>query len=347
MRLLKEELGVPKNIIDLAIYSFNEIIDKIPSNYTVDELNRLELSIKHKFTISDFEFEELIVSFNIEDGTKLIFVGMSVEFETKLSSEYKLLSVPASSYNLGFDFVAPKNTISDDIKNLLIKDKKNTIGNIAHELKHIYDSYKKREKSIKTKSKYLVGANQSFGNINAFNKFMFLIYYCSITESLVRPTEIAALLQIGEIDKKNFYKFLTETRTHKYLMMLKNYTFNQLKSEMKHELPKIKQFFDYLKIDYKNMSEEEIIEKSLEIIYNQIVDWQSGFFKEGLITDIFERLIGIDSQKQLFYDNFVKDISKYKKNYHKFFEKEINTFNIVGNKMLRKIAKLYSLINNK
>jgi hypothetical protein len=58
-------------------------------------------------------------------------------------------------------------------------------------------------------------------------------------------------------------------------------------------------------------------------------------------------LFGLNDNKDEKMDNirnqFVKHISKYEKNPNQFFKNEIKKFHIVADKMIRKIAKLYSM----
>lgn len=342
-KTINEVLGVPKNLTNTAKIIFNKIYDSIPDNITFDDIDDFTKQISGEFRIAELSFNEVIFTMNIDERRDLELIGMATERRRKLTAKFKLKTLRAPEFSLFFRFVGPKKTTGYDIKNLMKQKRGEFIGSIGHELKHYYDSFKKSEESLISTVNYQAASNTNFGDITPINRFIYLLYFSHVTESLVRPSELASLIDSEEITKKDFYDFITNTRTYGLLSELKNFNYNNFKNEVKLELPKIKKLFDYNNFNYDGLSDDEIVENAIKYAVLHILHSKKNIFVSLLQENPFEGLFGFGSEKQIFYDNFTSQLRKTGDNYENFYKREINNFNKVGQKMIRKIGKLYDL----
>jgi hypothetical protein len=342
-KILKEALGVPSNLIQTAKEIYGEIYNDIPENIDFDEINEYLTIIKKNFNISDYYFNQVVFSMGIQYSNTLEIVGMSTYDDNKLTKDFKLETKITNTFNLSFRFIGPKKTTGSDIKNYMVKNRPEFIGSIAHELKHKFDFYKKTKTSIPARSKYVTASESGFGDVQSINEFIFYLYYIHVLESLVRPSEIAALIDDGNVTKKEFINFLFNTRTYKTLLNIKNFNYEKFKNDIKSEIPKLKKLYDTNDIEYENLSDDQIVELTLDLIYKNIKNWVRENVNKFLTVNHLEVIFGFSGEKKIFYDNFIKDLNRFGNDYEKFFNYEIKMFHYVSNKMIRKLIKLYDL----
>lgn len=339
----KEALGVPQNITNVAVKIYNDIMDYIPKNADFGELNGFEAEIKGDYEFAGLTFKKVNFDLEIRQHDELELVGMATADNAKLQDDFSLKSKQSKKFNILFRYVGPETTTGSDIIQDMVDDKLEYIGSIAHELKHKYDYFKKPVQSLSKRVKYEVGSGRGFGSVRAINEFIHFLYYGHVIESLVRPTEIAAIIEAGNITKKDFYKFLTDTRTYQRLNQLKNFTYEKFYNDIKNEIDEVKDLFDHNNISYENKTDDEIVEEALRLLYLNLKDWKAEKMHNRLVSGFHEMFLGFSGEKDIFFSNYLKTISKFEDNYKKFFEYEIKLFNYVGAKMIKKIAKLYDL----
>jgi hypothetical protein len=339
----KEALGVPSNLINTANKLYDLIINIIPPSYTFEELDGFNEVINGEFEIGDHTFSGVNFEINLREHDTLEIAGMHTGEKAKVTDKFKFKTKLGKKFELGFNFVGPRTTTGQDIIDLIKKEKLEFVGSISHELKHRYDKFKNPKMGLGLKSRYVVASNRGFGDIRPINEFIHYLYYTHIVESLVRPSEIAALIETGEISKKDFYKFLTDTRTFKRLSNIRNFDYNEFKENIKSEIPKIKELFDFNDISYEGMSDDEILEKTLDLVYKNLRDWEASFVHQRLLDNPLEALFGFTGAKDTFFQNYLKNMERFGNDYNKFFNYEIKLMNYIGDKMIRKISKLYDM----
>jgi len=342
-RVLKEVLGVPSNLTQTAKEVYEAIYNDIPENLDFDDIDNYSNEIDGDFTISDYKFKKIEFSMSIREHDTLEMVGMATGAKSKLTKKFKIKTKIDDTFNLSFRFIGPKETTGSDIKSFMNENRAEFIGSIGHELKHRYDISKKRKTSLHSKARYQAISGRGFGNIKPINRFIHFLYYTHIAESLVRPSEIAALIDDGDITKKEFVSFLTNTRTYKMLLEIRDFTYEKFKEDIKSEIPNLKKLFDMNDIGYENLSDDEIVELTLDLVYKNIKNWIGGTAHGFLTQNPFEGLFGFRGEKEIFFDNFIKNLEKFGDNYEKFFNYEIKMFHYVSDKMIRKLIKLYDL----
>jgi hypothetical protein len=85
----------------------------------------------------------------------------------------------------------------------------------------------------------------------------------------------------------------------------------------------------------------------IELLYINLTNEIIGGYKDILQTDFFEAVFGFSGAKAGAFEKFVNEVLKYKNNPMKFFEYEIDKMHQVSTNMMKKLSKMYALIDNK
>lgn len=350
---ISEAVGVPHNIYKTATEAYILLFEEIKN---VD-LNGLEskdgetFNLRSKFSISDYEFNNIKFTIKIIKTSKLEpneFVisrtSISSEFLSPGKNDIKRETKAYDYLTMISIIYAPIDYTKEELLNFIDTSKNNLISTLAHELKHGYDHYKMEYESAYERAKYESSARRSF-RIDAVDKFFHYLYYITITESLVRPTEVLADLLSNKINQKEFLKFLLTTDTYKTLKRISNFTLEGFKNELMGEMKQINKFFEAMNIDDTTMTDEDKVNEILKLIYINITNWKADSFKD-LIRGGFEELIfGVSEKKEKIFQKFINSIQKYKTP-EAFFEHEANNFREVATKMIKKISKVYDLLES-
>ena len=78
-----------------------------------------------------------------------------------------------------------------------------------------------------------------------------------------------------------------------------------------------------------------------------MLNWKAGGMRDFLTDDFMENMFGFRGAKQKYYDKYLDKITRFGKDYEKFFKYEINQTRNICLKMTKKLSKLYSLIKDK
>ena len=364
LRLITEALGVPDSILDAAEKIYDLIGQDLKSITTKDEKYEfsnevdIELGDKKKINIEDFE---LVV--NIEEYPKQIKgkpviismgMGQSFHFDRKVMMKRIQKSETAEieiTYGVG------ENWEPSDLYDVYVEDRSEHLGSIAHELKHKYDKQSKELDLIGRDAEYRATHNYgSFGIPIIDGTFMRYLYYTTIAENLVRTTEVASQLKSDNITKSQFKDFLSNNRVYRELLEIKNFTFEKLIEGLRKDMDKVDEVLIHIDEDPSELTEEQKIRRILEIVYINLVNTKMSTFidmtsnSRDELRSLFRGLMGsslVDDEEEKKMDKlknkFANHISKYKGNTTQFFKDEIENFNYIATKMLKKIGKLYAM----
>ena len=263
-------------------------------------------------------------------------------------------NVLTTTADFSITYVTSEEWDPQDIYNDFVSNKSDYISSLSHELKHKYDSNVKDISLYGDTAKY-VGTQKSRGfDVKAIDTvFLIYLYYTSSFEELVRMTEMASLIKSNNITKKDFKNFLINSKLYERFKKIKSYTYEELRSSIKSELSSVVTFLEGLDEDVESLSEDQIIDRFLEIVYINLVN--------NIISD-FDRFMEVNPLNQLFSffglsddeddDNY--EIIEVKRKFFKFmkryqyrpldyFKDEIKVMNKSADKTLRKLSKLYDL----
>jgi hypothetical protein len=343
-RPLVERLGVPEGILDIAEEIYPDILLSIGDNDTVKMLENSSIYVNGDFNINDFNFNRILFNYKIFEGDDLEIIGMSQSTNSKLTNKYKLKTVPSDGMvELTIFISGPKSIKGLNIKDLLEENKKIVISSLSHELKHSYDDYKDSLGDVQLRSNYEVYTKERFG-IRPIDSFLERLYFTSSIESLVRPTEVASLLKMGNITKKGFYDFIKNDRTYKLLTELSKFNIEDWRNEIKEYIPEIIKFFKSNGVEGVDvLDEDEIVDEFLRVCYYNIKNWKVQQTYEIFVNREIERLIGFMPEKEQMFRKHLNKINRFGDDYKKYYEYEAKTIRYVADNLRKKIAKLFDM----
>ena len=349
-----EKMGVPENIVDSASRLYDVILSNFSSNsddsfelYT-DSEDKFEFNstLPISIVISDLKFKTVNFSVSIYFNDKykdvdVISWGVSVIPTSHNSDEYKITHDKSlvDDINLSVNFVSDSSNNFSDIVNYLKLDRSKTIGILSHELKHVYDKYMIGYQLLADIVDYQTFATSRTG-FDEIDKFIYLLYVVSHTENLVRPSEIAGQIESSGITKSEFKEFLEKNRLYKELLEIKYWSYENLKSDLMKNIENIRSRF----VDIpESESNEDVVNVVLNSSYESIVGMSSEIMVDILgLNDKIKILIGKVKEEDIdFYNNFInKRLFNNSDDFFVFWQKKLN---FEGEKMIKKIAKLYDM----
>lgn len=364
--LLKEALGVPNNILEAAEKLYQIIEDHLRTITLKSEQynfsGSLDIQIGDKKII---EVEEYNLTINVEEideykGTSDISsmgVGTSFMFDRNLLMQRREIT---TDLDLTITFVVSPEWEPKELVEKMEQDKNYQVASLAHELKHKYDKQAKEIDLIGPTAEYqAIQQTSTFGIPAIDRKFFRYAYFISMSENLVRNVEVASQMRSANVTKSGFKDFIQNERVYSELMEIKNYSFDVFIDELHQQMNRVEALLDYVDFDYSDMSDDEKIKKVLEFVYIDSVNKKMEIFNNMTSenTDFLIDMAGMFGQippvlktraKQLERTNevrrkFMNYATRYQNNPIKFFEDEIENFNYVANKYIKKIIKLYAM----
>ena len=350
-----ERLGVPENIVESATKLYELIIEqfiKIDSEHDLgtiasvmpNQTIEFKLTIPIKIVISDLEFSS--VDFNISvylspkyKNVDVISWGVSVPPTSQ--GDYRIIHDKSlvDSLNLFANFISDSSNKISDIVAYLKSERSKTIGILSHELKHVYDKYMIGYELISDIVDYQTFASNRTG-FDEIDKFIYLLYVVSHTENLVRPSEIAGQIESSGITKSEFKEFLEDNRLYKELLEVKYWSYEKLKSDLMKDIKNIRNKFDGIPETETN---QDVINVVLNSSYESIVGKSSDVMIDILDLDNgIKILMGKIKKEDIdFYNSYIS--KRTFKNVDEFFLFWEEKLNFEGEKMIKKIAKLYDM----
>lgn len=211
---------------------------------------------------------------------------------------------------------------------------------MAHELKHTYDFLKKDTIKMTSLAKYQAPTRMKF-RIKTIDNFFFNLYFLHDVESLVRNTEIATLMDLEDVDKENFESFLKNQKIYQTLDSIRKFTYRGFRTDLLNDIENVRDIFDQNNIKLPS-DDNEAIDMVINLIYSNLVDKQGESYAKLLASNFFEQFFGLSGEKQMEVDRFIKQLLRFK-NGEEFFRYVEKDFQQTGDKVLKKIIKLYDM----
>ena len=353
-KILREEVGVPRGIVDSAQRLYNDIISRLKRKAITGNSNFI-LTFKNvngKYSFSDFQdFESIKVEFEFKEYSEtdmhkgILILGMGHNGQSRLDDGFELINLDTDNINLSIDLAIPE-TINEIDNKIIIKtledNKQMIVSSLSHELKHAYDGFKKPSEGLKQRSQYNVYSGTRFG-IEEIDEFVYFLYFITVIENLVRPSEIYSLMQQGEISQKDFLNFISSNRTYSTLKKINEFSVDKLIESLKQKPEEVDNLLSNVE-DYEMPdSIDEKINDLLKVIYLELQKKTLQRAHSMLTNNFFEALFGLSDEKMKFLNSFESEILKFKNNPLKYFEFQEKKFKFVSEKMMKRLSKLYSL----
>ena len=344
--LINESLGVPDNLYETSLKLYDKMILKFKGfdKSMLDNENSFTIGFQDKFRIADFQFSKVFITFYFDKMKKLDkpeIVAMSSESESEKTRDMRLRMIRKKTVKLNVKVILPKKFNFDKFDDFLKGERKDIIESFNHELKHSYDSYKKIYDNPYQRALYNAMSSKRFG-IWTIDRFIHDLYYTTVNENLVRPSEVAAAIRNNEISQKDFLTFLYDNDTYKNLKRISEFSLEAFKSELIQEMDKIDKLLEHLDFDVEDMNTDEKIDEVLRLIVVNISNWSIDEFKNILTSHFLEEILGFSDEKEKIFQKFKNTFHRFKtpEEFFRYYEK---LFKFVGDRMIRKIAKLYAM----
>jgi hypothetical protein len=366
LNLINEALGVPNNILDAADMLYDIVerdiksIRDIQDEYNFDGELEFELGDKKKIKIDSYTLTVKIEEIDNEEGVlDIVSMGMGGAFGFN-RDVYMKENEPSTILGLTITFAVGENWKPEGLIEKMEEDKDEHVASLAHEIKHKYDKQSKQFGLIGQDAEYQATQRRGIFGIPVIDRVFFrYLYYISGIENLVRPTEVAYKLKRKNITKSQFKEFLENNVVYKELVEIKNFTFEDFINQLKESEDRLDALIEHIGDDPSDMTIDEKIKIVLEVSYIDLVNNRMQMFMTmtehgmddvikfgtqlGILPPELEgNLEGIQKTDAI-RQKFLKYVMKYEKNPTKFFEDEIENFQYVANKMLKKISKLYAM----
>lgn len=367
--MLNEKMGVPDGIEEQGRLVYEKLINKLNSM----DIDDLVQKLKQMSYRDEIEIDLMDINLEISDikKTKIPFVleftkhesikklnvlSASNQVATKIDSRNGELKFLNKKSRFGISLAFNDKLIEDgDVKNDIISEIKNFIKPhiISHELKHFYDNEKKKENTLYGRSEYV--SYQISGFPKMISEFTYLLYYMTASENLVRPSELYHMLSDNEVTKDNFDEFVSETEIMKNIEKARNFNLSDFISELDNN-DEVKVIVDgVIKDGYVSVGSygEDILNLLFINISDKAIGYTKDVINQYLITNSFTSLMSFLGSKvkedpfdvaNRSFMNVVKKYDKYEKNTIKYFEYLEKKLNFMGDKMRRKLYKLYDMV---
>jgi hypothetical protein len=366
LKFINEALGVPENILDAADMLYDIVkrdiksIDRIQDGYEFDGDIEFELGDKKKVMIDSYELKVNIEEIEDQEGVlDIISMGMGGSFGFN-RDVYMKETEPSTTLELTITFAVGENWEPEGLIRKMEEERDEHVSSLAHEIKHKYDKQSKQFGLMGPDAEYQATQRKGNFGIPAIDRVFYrYMYYIHAIENLVRPTEVAYTMKRKNITKSQFKEFLENNRVYRELVEIKNFTFDDFISQLKEQEERLDKLIEHIDEDPSNMTLDEKINRVLEVAYIDLVNNRMELFMimtEHAMDDFlkFGSQLGLlpsgteEKVKQLektdeVRQKFLKYVMKYEKNPTKFFENEIENFQYVANKMIKKISKLFAM----
>jgi len=366
LRLITEALGVPNSILEAAEILYDIVerdiksIDSVEEEYEFEGELELELGDKHKVMIDSYTLKVKIKEIEDQEGVlDIISMGMAGGFGFN-RDVYMKETEPSTTLELTITFAVGEDWEPEGLIQKMEEDRVEHVASLAHEIKHKYDKQSKKFGLIGPDALYQATQRRSNFGIPVLDRVFFrYMYYIHGIENLVRPVEVASLMKSKNITKSQFREFLENSRVYRELIEIKNFTFEDFITQLKENEDRLDALLNHIGEDPSDMTIDQKIDRVLEVAYIDLVNNRMEMFVRmtghhmddmikfgaqlGVLPSHLDKHVEKLEKTDEIRQKFLSYVMKYEKNPTKFFEDEIENFQYIANKMIKKISKVYAL----
>jgi hypothetical protein len=346
-KVISESLGVPQGILDTSENLYQDFVKELTKNTYDTSDEEYEIKFDVNYQIGDLSITSINVILDInkwKDPSKDEYqvIGYATPFESQAQDSSGKLKI-VSDFDevvIKIKFVVPVNWDFSELINKITSEKNEIIKSFSHELMHVYDSHKTGYDVASERAGYRAYQKISFG-IKPIDKFLHLLYFTTAVENIVRPTELAMAIKLGEVSQKDFLKFLMDDATYKMLDDARKFSYENLRDELKKYINQIDEVGKNMNHHMGDTNEEKI-DEILRLVYVNLINEKGDAYRDLMTSDFLERILGLQGEKLKKFVKFIRKIQRFK-NTEDFFRNEEKLFKFVANNMIKKISKLYAM----
>lgn len=364
-----EALGVPSGILDAAEVCVDSFYDGMQTLFDADDFKKLllllagqgDISVSNKsngdsiYTIniitpgvqvSDMQIKKFRFIINVTESksTNKLFLD-SFSYLIKLEANSTLTSLVKEfqdATEIGIYIDAPVDTTYAEVYHFLEANKDQMLSSLTHELKHVYDFFKREKTSISLWGRYKI-ANYST-NIDAIDAFLSALYYFNSIESLTRSSEFAMRLRRSNVTKATFMNFL---RTDKIWLNIdgQKEAWNDFKKDIAEDT-NTDSWLMLKGIDTFGMSDEEKADAVMTIVWSDLKRMaQNTMFQLALTAKgaTIASIMGDSDLQKKIQSNITKTIES--KSPQEFFDYWQKYFAKEAESAKRKLGRLWATLD--
>lgn len=352
--ILNEKLGIPSEISKQSKKLYESILEDIKRFDNDDPIDQSEfdggeLSMKigeYDIKISDLTINVPVILklyFQYGENKKPFYFSAGQSSRSSIGDDLMLHSDISKGF-LSISVAVFKNNKQHEVVDEINKNLKER--HIAHELMHLYETYKNKKKTLKQRGEYKAFNIQGLPEI--LREFLYLLYFTTSIENSVRPAEFYQDILYTNVKKSEFRSYIEKSEIIETLRKSENFSLDDYKKRLE-DSEEIKKFLkDAKSKGYKSIGENSddalnilminIINTSIESIDNMLGGYTSQSF--------LGKEIDFDKVNSKF-NKIINSYEKFKGNPQKYFEFLVKNLNFVGNKMKKKLYKIYDMIEEK
>lgn len=362
-KILLEKLGIPEGIEKQADVLYQGVIDKLNEIVISKDLDEpIEIG-RFNIEIKDLKFNNIpfVLFLNvIPDIDKPILVSLGCVKGAKfITSNNKLKFLrDISTAHFRITLAVPNDVKKDNIVEYI--KKKLEVSSIAHELMHFYDAYKNESENIIKHAEY-ISYQKMMGLSPDIVDFMYLMYYMSAVENTVRPSELYSKLLKDEVSKDNFLEYMKSSDIMKTVERARTFSLEKLREKINNDENLKKLVKEAIATEgYESIGDtaDDVLNIVLITIAHNSLSFMNSVFSQYVSDGLFDFIRGMlgcsksDAQKekeeiaQKTMEEITNSYKKYVNKPKKYFEKLEKSLNFAGEKMKRKLYKLYDMVKD-
>jgi len=351
---ISEAVGVPANIENVSKRVYKQLENEISKegDKIINPADEFVFDLEGRFKIGDFNFKKVTISVNFlesPDVTDPVFFGMGIHMTSGVFLPNKLISSKSKELYISVRIVIQqdKDTEFSKVLELIQIEEPEIQSSFTHELMHGYDDFKRPHETIKGRARY-AGVQSTKFDIKPLRMFTHYLYYASATENIVRPAEVHSHMKKTGVSKDMFYEFLLSNKTYKMYQEINNFSLQNLKTDLLNYIDKIDELLESVGELGKYTTDQEKVDRALELFYINLSNNIVQGYKELITTDFFEAFFdNYSPDKQELLIKFSEEVTRFRDNPMNFFKFEEKKLKMISSEMLKKLSKLYSLIKEK
>ena len=361
---LREELGIPKDLDNYAINVLNKFIMGFrlgaPENIVNDKngyYNRVHSPKKFLFDNKSVEINDVDITLylnvnksltdEIDENSASLHIEIGKIIPNKKNPKVEILVEDIPEITIKLDISS--TTTKDDVFYFLKDNFSENASTLAHELKHYIDTKlgKTEKLSYRTKSTIISGLLSNGDMLPTLRVLFFDMYFISVTENLVRPTEFKTIFTSKKLTKKDFLKKYLNSEFYLVYKRIENRNYEEFLYRVSFDIFKKfgpDNFYMGAGNDYLIDLLETIEKIGSELILRNV----NRFANDTNYSDFILSNIREDSDKDFLKKQFlIKRNSLGEINAEETFKALILNTQNTAIKMKRKMAKVYAAIPDK
>ena len=371
---LQEVVGVIPNVDETANKLYRGIVSSIENDDWSIDVWRHSDSKKFEFygdfNVGEYNIDKaninlIIKDANIHDKSLFVLAEMGLAIGASVNRQNFKFRQELPNDEISIQIVIVTDFDRDEVQDLgddfnkyvaeWIESKRtNIISSLSHEVAHAYGVLKQHPLSTLQRAYYEGAQKIQLPNIKPIQNIIFDFYFGHLLENLVRPNELDTLFKENKITPKQFYEALTSSRVYKKYQKMRDLNYDEVIQDLENNyIGEIDKVLKMAKAPIKiiRLPDNEKVIEFLSFVSAQLRSATEQSLSQFVLEPMEEMMVNFMGPQVLpknkldyMMDSVTKMIKRFPEDGEKFLNKTIKDMNIEGDKMTKKISKLYSIV---